>query len=275
MRVPPKVPYSVSNVVTRASMVNDLNRFDLPEDAAVCVHSAMKRIGYVVGGVQAVVEALLEWAGTHGTIMMPAYSGDISDPAEWRFPAIPEDEIEFVRSQVFPFDEKNTPTRFMGAVAEYFRTYPGTIRSAHPQSSFTANGRDAERLLAGHELNFRFGASSPLGNLCRLGGYVLLLGAPYNTVSLFHLVRTFLPDQDKVVKRYPIKDVEGVHWVEAEDFEYPVTWFDDGVDFLISGGIAKVANVGECRAVLIPAREAVIALVEWLGGDTKAVRGLR
>jgi aminoglycoside 3-N-acetyltransferase len=271
MRVPPKTPFAVSKVVTRSVMTADLKPLAL-SGMTVCVHSAMKRIGYVVGGVQAVVEALLDTVGPDGTVMMPSYTGGISDPAEWRFPAVPAEEIETVRSQICPYDPQKSPTQSMGAVAEYFRTYPGTLRSGHPQSSFTANGRQAEDLLRDHSAAFRFGVESPLGALCRMNGAVLLLGAPYRTTSLFHLVRSFLPEQEQVVKRYPVAGPDGVEWREVEDIAYPTVWFEDGMDFLIDQGIATRSVFGETTALVFPARDAVVALVGWLDGDQQAAR---
>ena len=38
------------------------------------VHASLKRIGYVCGGAQTVIEALMEVVGENGTIMMPTQS---------------------------------------------------------------------------------------------------------------------------------------------------------------------------------------------------------
>ena len=52
----------------------------------LCVHSALSALGHVIGGPRTVVEGLIDAVGADGTLMMPAYSGDLSDPAEWRHP---------------------------------------------------------------------------------------------------------------------------------------------------------------------------------------------
>ena len=41
---------------------------------AVMVHTSLKRMGYVCGGAQTVIEALMEVVGENGTIMMPTQS---------------------------------------------------------------------------------------------------------------------------------------------------------------------------------------------------------
>ena len=98
----------------------------------------MKQIGFLVGGARALIEALLSGLGDNGTLMMPSYTGDISDPAEWQFPAIPETQIGNARKYLCLYDPQRSPSRGMGVAAEYFRTYPNVVRSMHPQSSFIA-----------------------------------------------------------------------------------------------------------------------------------------
>nr|WP_297201924.1 AAC(3) family N-acetyltransferase [uncultured Flavonifractor sp.] len=39
------------------------------------------------------------------------------------------------------YDKDITPTNTMGAVAEMFRRWPGTVRSDHPVRSFAVNGK--------------------------------------------------------------------------------------------------------------------------------------
>ena len=180
-----------TRVVTRKSLAAGLSALGVKPGDCVCVHVAMSSLGLVIGGARAIVEGLIDAAGGTGTIMMPAFSGDLSDPAEWRHPPVPDAELEGIREAIPTFDVVWTPTRGIGIVAEYFRTYPGVRRSPHPQSSFTALGPRAELLTAEHPFDNRFGPSSPLGTLVREKGKVLLIGAPYDTISLFHLLSTW------------------------------------------------------------------------------------
>src|SRR3979411_1950686 len=57
--------------------------------ALVIVHSSLSRLGWVVGGAQSVVMALVDVVGVEGTIVMPAQTG-VSDPAKWRNPPVPQ-----------------------------------------------------------------------------------------------------------------------------------------------------------------------------------------
>ncbi len=249
--------------VTRQGLAAAFGKAGVQAGDIVCLHASMASLGNVIGGARTVVEALLDAVGDSGTMMMPTYSGDLSDPGEWRHPPIPAETIDEVRAAVPAYDQARTPTRGMGVVAEYFRTYPGVRRSPHPQSSFAALGARAEDLVTEHPYSGRFGPDSPLGKLNALSGKVLLVGAPWDTVSLFHMTQHFMADRVIVRKSSPVEDRGIRAWVDYEDIEYPTHWFIDGVTFLLSEGLAVEERVFGAQTVLFPAAEAVDAIVKW------------
>jgi hypothetical protein len=68
---------------TKASVASDLQHLGVRGGQLLMVHSSLNCIGYVLGGAQAVVRALIEVLGPSGTLTMPAFSPDVSDPATW------------------------------------------------------------------------------------------------------------------------------------------------------------------------------------------------
>ena len=58
-------------IVTKADIVAGLQEIGLKEGDTVIVHTSLSSIGYVCGGAQTVIEALIEVVGEDGTIMMP------------------------------------------------------------------------------------------------------------------------------------------------------------------------------------------------------------
>jgi aminoglycoside 3-N-acetyltransferase len=250
-------------LVTRSSLVADLRAAGLGAGDILLVHCSLASLGFVAGAARAVIEGLLELVTPAGTLMMPTYSGELSDPAEWRYPPVPEEWIETIRRETPAYDVRLTPTRRMGVVAELFRHFPGVQRSPHPQSSFAAGGAQAAMLVGAHPLAYRFGPQSPLGKLCALGGKVLLLGAPAQTNSLFYLSEYRVDGQRKVNKRAPMMVDGRALWVEYEDLVYPNDWFDDANAALVERGIARKLRVGAAECFVMPAREAVEAVVEW------------
>lgn len=107
------------------TMCRDLARLGISEGETLLVHSSLSSLGWVCGGPQAVVSALRKAVGGQGTLVMPAHSGDWSDPAEWEKPPVPKEWLQVIYDNMPAYEPEITPTRGMGRIAELFRTYPG------------------------------------------------------------------------------------------------------------------------------------------------------
>ena len=95
----------------------------------------------------AVVRALMDAVTDSGTLVMPAHSNGLSDPAHWENPPVPQSWWEAIRETMPAYDPQTTPTSGMGSVVEVFRTWPGVERSEHPHFSLAAWGRHAGRVV--------------------------------------------------------------------------------------------------------------------------------
>jgi aminoglycoside 3-N-acetyltransferase len=164
-----------------------LRALSLQAGMLVIVHSSMKSLGWVNGGATAVIQALQDVLTPRGTLIMPTHSADLSDPARWENPPVPESWWQTVRDTMPAYDPQRTPTRGIGQIPELFRTWPDVLRSAHPAHSFAAWGRLAEEVTRDHPLSFGLGPGSPLEAIYQHDGYVLLLGAGYESNTSFHL----------------------------------------------------------------------------------------
>ena len=173
--------------LTVASLTNQLRACGLAEGQTVIVHMAMSKLGYVIGGSQAVIMALLAAVGETGTIMMVTNSDDNSEPSLWQDKPVHKSWWQPIRDHTPAYDALTTPTRSLGRVPELFRVWPGTIRSTHPALSMAARGPNAEFLTADHVLAEGTGEHSPLGRLYELDGHILLLGVDHwNNTSLHY-----------------------------------------------------------------------------------------
>jgi aminoglycoside 3-N-acetyltransferase len=255
------------SLVTRSLLREQLCTAGLTEGAVVCAHVGMSKLGYVCGAAQTIIDALLDCVGASGGLMMPAFSGELSDPATWSQPPVPSDWIEIIRAETPPFDSRRTPTRQMGVVAELFRNIPGALRSAHPHSSFAAAGSQAPALAGSHPLPYRFGPASPLGKLAALDGKVLLLGAGPDRASFVYLAQYLAGIGAIVTKSVPMMVSGRTVWVDYEDFAVENRLVRKGVEHLIASGIATTHPVGDTEAVLIPVRDSLAALLDWRWRD--------
>lgn len=248
---------------TVETLIRDFRMIGLEEGDTVLVHSSLSAIGWVCGRETAVIEALLKTVGEEGTICMPAHSGDNSDPAEWENPPVPKEWVEIIRDNIPAFDRYKTPTSGMGRIAELFRTYPRTLRSNHPQTSFCANGKYAKEITEDHILTPQLGLSSPLGKLYQRHAKVLLLGVDYYSCTSFHLAEVF--NGINTVRVGASIKIDGVRsWQWFNDYDYSIDGFQRaGEAFELQGHVVK-RNIGSAPSRLFDMQKAVDFAAHWL-----------
>ncbi len=173
--------------VVKNEIIDALKKVGLTRGDAVMVHTSLSQIGYVCGGAQTVIEALIDVVGQEGTIMMPTQSWKNLDPDTGVHWDVDEQYWNIIRENWPAYDKKITPTNTMGATAEMFRQWPGALRSDHPARSVAAWGAHAKYLTENHDLWDIFGEDSPIGKLYKLNGKVLLIGVDYDKNTSIHL----------------------------------------------------------------------------------------
>ena len=222
-------------IVLKQDILSALSEVGVCNGQTIMVHTALSSLGFVCGGAQVIIEALLETVGTEGTIMMPTQSWKNLDPATGVHWEEPENWWQLIRENWPAYNKDITPTNTMGTVAEMFRKWPGTLRSDHPARSVAAWGKHAEYLTSAHDLSNIFGDGSPIGKLYEQDGLVLLIGVGYDKNTSLHLadVRASYPgkhnsteysavleDGKRVWKQYETLSVDGEDFNEiGEAFE--------------------------------------------------------
>jgi aminoglycoside 3-N-acetyltransferase len=212
--------------LTRRSLAVTFSGLGLGAGDVVLVHASLSSLGFVVGGAVAVVQALLDTVGTAGTVVVPTFTAGNCDPSRWtltRGRGVRPDWWPAVREHLPPFDPRVTPSENMGAVAETVRTWPGSVRSSHPQTSFAAVGPVATSLMSGHPPECHLGPGTPLARLTAQRAKVLLLGVPYAVCSAFHLAEYQQPAPPTRDYECVILDCGRRSW-----FRYRDVLLDDG-----------------------------------------------
>jgi aminoglycoside 3-N-acetyltransferase len=247
-------------LVTRDSVAAQLRLLGVESGEILLAHSSLSSLGWVNGGAVAVVQGILDALGPRGTLVVPTQTGDQSDPAVWGNPPVPEEWWGHIRATMPPYDPLITPTRGVGVVPETLRTWPGALRSAHPQTSFAAVGPHAREITEGHAPDCRLGERSPLARLEKLGARVLLLGAGYDACTSFHLAEYRIPAPRVDVGR----PAPGGGWETVVEVSVTSDRFDElGHDFERDRPVLS-GKVGAAEARLFPVADAVAYAERWL-----------
>lgn len=180
---------------TFQSLQQDLKNLGIKHDDTVLIHSSLKSIGEVEGGIETVFDALEEYLAD-GLLVFPTLTYSI------------------VNDQQPIFSVTDTPS-VVGAMTEIFRKRPGVVRSLHPTHSLAAKGKDAAQFVAGHEkFNSPEHRESPWGRLYDRHAKIMFIGTRTIACNTFlHSVEEWLPVPDMLTETahdlYVI-DTEGV-----------------------------------------------------------------
>ncbi|BBF45117.1 aminoglycoside N3'-acetyltransferase [Lachnospiraceae bacterium KM106-2] len=258
-------------IVLKKDLLKGFHELGMENGQNIIVHTSLSSLGFVCGGPQIVVEALLETVGEEGTILMPTQTWKNLDPEEGVHWEEPKEWWQTIRDNWPAYDKRITPTNTMGAVAEMLWHWPGAVRSDHPVRSFAAIGKQASYLTKDHDLSNIFGDPSPLSKLYELDGYVLLLGTDYDKNTSIHLAdaRANYPGKH-LVDQSTAMMVDGKReWVTYQ------TLYVDGEDFVEIGrafektGAVKMIHVGNALLRFMKQRELVDFAVRYIEANRR------
>ncbi len=249
-------------IIRKSRLIADLHGLGVQAGQTVMLHVSVKAIGWIVGGPDVVLDALLEVLGPSGTLMMVAGSEDSGYGIyEWD-----EAKRQAYLEELPPFDITRTRAyRKWSILTEYLRTRPGTVRSRHPDCSFVARGAKAAFLMADQPLSYSLGPGSPLDKLVQCDGEVLLLGSAVSDVTLLHYAEYLLEIPNKKAVRYrtPMLVDGRTEWVEIEELDGNNGIADFGVfDYFtpittsyLAARLGRSGKVGAADAHLLSAPE--------------------
>jgi len=257
-------------LVTRRQLLGDLRSLGVGPGRTVMLHVSVRAIGWIVGGPDVVLDALLDVLTPQGTVMMyVAWEDSTEDFAEWT-----AERQATYRVECPPFDPATSRAyRKWSILTEYLRTRPGACRSGNPGASMVAVGAKARWLTRDHPLNYGYGPGSPLAKLCETGGYVLQVGVPLATVTLLHYSEHMADVPNKRILRYlaPILRRGERMWVEIEEFDtangivpWKTDYFETIVEEYLAMGRVRSGTVGAAQSYLFDAADLNRYAVEWM-----------
>lgn len=230
--------------VTKEEVKKGLNRVGLKEEDVVLVHSSLSSFGYVEGGPDTIIDALLETVGKKGTVVMPTFTWD-----------------SFHDKERVVFDLVNTSVKSeVGIIPETFRKRKEARRSLHVCHSVAAIGPHSEDVMG--EGVSGFGKGSTFEQLYKLDAWNLFLGVGFNSCTALHAVEEFmqvpyryyrdfrncfviLPDGTKI----PSKSVE---YLRKDGYEND---FQKMEKIFIEHNVLHTCKIGEAKIINVKIRD--------------------
>ncbi len=241
--------------VTKERLISDLKKIGLNQGDHVSIASALSRVGNIIGGPEAFIDAVIEVIGPEGTLMVNTYTNFVhifQMEAANNYP---------------PFDPQSTPS-VSGLISETLRKNPQAMRSRHPTSSIAAIGGKASFLTEGHGPHSR--ARLPYSRLAEIGGKSLFIGLGDSLVALRHEAQYLAELLDIVHFESCINyiDEDGkTKLFRAADVTACVKTLPRLVPVMRDRGILKEGMTGNARSILVSTKEALDLMAELLKND--------
>ena len=260
----PKKKITKKTLRTIDSLKQDFLLLGLKPKMKIIVHSSLSSIGWVCGGASAVVIALMEVITEDGLIMMPTHSSNLSEPSVWKNPPVPKSWWSEIRETMPAFNPRTTPTEHMGKIPEVFRSFERVKRSYHPSNSFAVWGKNASDYIKSQKIEFSMSMDSPLGELYKNEGSILLIGVGYGSNTSLHLSETMVDNFPTEKSGGPIIENGLRVWKEFRDYKYNNDDFELlGNDFEKKFKVNK-GLIGSSESRLIPIKDLVDFASTWI-----------
>ncbi|MGC9317471.1 MAG: AAC(3) family N-acetyltransferase [Armatimonadota bacterium] len=242
--------------VTQSDILKGLREVGIQDGDVVLAHSSLSAFGWVEGGADTVIDALLETVGEAGTVVVPTFTWGAFHDAETAV-----------------LDLERTPVKDeVGIIPETFRQRPEARRSTHICHSVAAIGPHTEDVMG--EGRSSFGEGSTFDGLYQLDAWCLMLGVGFTSCTALHGVeelaqvpyryhRTFygstvvMPDGTEV----PSRSVELLRYGGyRNDFGKMRQVLDDA-------GVLRVTGIGDAEVINVRIRDIVDVTLEHMGRD--------
>ncbi len=247
-------------MITQQGIVHDLKRMGVEAGMAVEVHSSLSRIGQVLDGPAAVIQALMEVVGTEGAIVMSAY------PVTLPIWPTEEEKAKGIICTVRFLDENDPGRTGMGAVSDAFRRWPGTClgKGLHRVCAW---GKDAGLHTRGYEY------------LLSIGGWVLLVGVDIHRCSAMHTAESKVVLPPDIQEYYDLpEDIQRIYTPEKWYVQYhdpPEDGWGKIQEEALRRGWIRRGKIGQADSLFFRAKAVVDLYEARLRADPHELFGFR
>ena len=170
------------NELTGEMLRTALTGLGIAQGDVLLVHSSVSKCGYVNGGAQTIIKAVMDVVGQEGAALFPAFT----------MPYIYLGETLNRSWNYRPYDPSDPSQIWTGMVPRVLlEKFPNAKLSRHVTHSWAGLGQKAEACLSEHgPLDPPTSSNSPLGKALEMDGKVIYLGTGLEPSTFLHLIET-------------------------------------------------------------------------------------
>lgn len=229
-------------MLNKKDLLDGFARTNVKAGDTIVVHTSYKSLGGVEGGVDTVIDALLDLIGAGGTLLFPAFNFQ-----SW--------------TETHYFDVLETPSR-MGMITELARQRPGALRTPHPIYSFSVLGPLAREFSQAEDVE-AYGPNSAFALFHKLNATLISIGLDFNnTFSMHHYIEYNVGCDYRRVKEFSGIYVGYDRLPRIKTYSMFVrlndrvkTYIVPGMNDLLAEGVIKEIQVGAARVHYMTANE--------------------
>ena len=243
--------------LTFDQILHDLRVLPIHPGDVLEVHSSLSSLGWVAGGADTVVDALMAAVGPQGVLVMPAF------PISRTLSVSESDRARGVQAKVRRLPDDWTGPTGMGAIADAFARRPNTVRGVGLHR-VAAWGYDAQR--------HRDGLTYLLSN----GGKALLLGVGiYRFTGMHYAEHVGIPPEVSAYYELP-SEVQALYPPDMLVFggEPPEPGWSKVLAAAEQRGMVTRGRVGAAETLLLAAGQVVALYEQALRDDPYGLLGV-
>ena len=245
-------------VLGKVDLIKELEKLGLKKGMIVQVHATMKDLGYVSGGAQTIVDALMEIVTDEGTIVMPLDCVTNTEPSTWKKPKVKPNVIKELRSKMPAFDPLNSEVPQLGRIVNNFRRRKNIVYSFHPNCGYVAWGKYAKAICSYQSLNFAYSYESPAARLNELKAHVLLIGEDYDSITSIYL-HEYYDDLIPLKLNCAMIKLNGRNeYIKMIDTDHSIMDYKKIGHIMEKNNLVSIRKINECECKLLELDKAII-----------------
>ncbi|MEI7667946.1 MAG: AAC(3) family N-acetyltransferase [Erysipelotrichaceae bacterium] len=253
-------------MITVETLTEHFKALKIEAGDVIEVHASLDALGFICGGAEAILTALLKLVGHDGTLVTNAHQLLNQDPALLDIP-IALEAYPTYRKMMLAYHGKQSSIDQVDALSYAVQLKDLSLVSPHPTYAVMAYGKQAKWITQTHALENSFSDHSPYARCLELKAKVLLLGVDYSVVSSLHLAEFQSKNRPLEVKACALLKEGQRKWVEYLDYAYQSDYLNEVGMMLEADHQVSILALGNSQSKLFMLEKAIEVAKEYLSKE--------